>query len=69
MKKATFPVALILLLFLLGCLMTLPGIQRDLEREQWCRENGYIYGIMQANDLYYCASRPVPILLPDYLQD
>jgi hypothetical protein len=66
MDKATFAVALLLILFAFACLMTLP--KRDLEREQWCRDNGWECGIMRIDGVYYCASRPVPIVIPEYLQ-
>ena len=68
--KYTLPMVALLLLFLLGCLMSLPGIFKDLQREQWCRDNGYLGGILKANGRCYCVplDNPVPVLMPEYLQ-
>lgn len=68
MKKATLPVAILLLIIILGMCLSLSGMQKDLKREQWCRENGYRDGILKARGRVYCMDSPVPILLPEYLQ-
>jgi len=64
----TLPMAILLLLFILGACLCLPGIKKDLQRQQWCREQGWECGIVKLQGRYYCASRPVPVELPEYLQ-
>jgi len=68
--KYTLPMVALLLLFLLGSCMSLPGIVKDLQREQWCRENGYLGGVLKHNGRCYCVpmDSPVPILVPERLQ-
>jgi len=49
-KKMVVLLALAFTVLVMGC-----GIVGDLEKENWCQEQGYGAGIVNVDGVYYCA--------------